>query len=259
MYNDDNRWNDQRKRYRDTNDSENNYNDDRYRDERWPQDEGWNDRRTSPQGPDSYTRGASRSGYGSSMSSQGGGYGSDPFYNDNDGYMRQSRYADYGSDYRRYTDNYNDRGMQNHDSRRYNEQRSRGIQRPYFGQSYESAYGDGGRGNHMGYGEKGAQYRDDFNGEYGAGNRNERGYSGERSKWNDGYRVRNRDHYRDLGPGTERELGSDSYFMNTQDEAYRQGHDHWNIGNYGERSSNDQGYGYGDDDRDNRNRQNYTW
>jgi hypothetical protein len=256
MHNDD-RWNGRNERHRDRNDE----NRDGYRNERgWEDQQGydrdeWNSRGSG------YNNNSSRSGYGSSMSSQGGGTGS--FYNEQDGYMQQGRHPGYSSDQRRYTDNYyndRDRGYDRNrgydDGHRgghgYNESRmfnERMYQAPK-GQSYDSAYGNGGRGDHMGYGEKGAQYRDEFNGNYGG--------------WQETGRVRNRDHYREIGNGMENgmgnEMGSDSYFINTRDDAYREGRDHWNIGNYGERDSNDQGYGYGRN-RSNRNRndQNYTW
>lgn len=249
MYNE-NRWNERRARHHDRDDQYRN----EYRDDRgWEGQHGYDRNEWSGgRSGSGYERDASRSGYGSSMSSQGGGHGdTGSFYNDQEGYMHQSRYADYGSDYRRYTDNYyrdrrwdrerDDRQREPtyHESRMFNER----MRQAPKGQSYDSAYGSGGRGAHMGYGEKGAQYRDDFHGQYGG--------------WSESDRVRNRDHYRNIG----NPMGSDSYFVNTRDEAYREGRDQWNIGNYGERGSNDQGYGYGRSGRNelNRNDQNYTW
>lgn len=255
MYNDNRRNDPRNRRHRDWNDENRDGSNDRRRRSQQDYDQ-WD--RGSNEG--NYNREGSQSGYGSSMSSQGGGYG-DSFYHDSDGYMHDSRYSDYGSDYRKYTDNYyNDRGrdnrgyesgyggIRNSDSPRFNEQRGR-RQQPYYGQSYESAYGRGGRGDHMGYGEKGAQYRSDFNGQYGG--------------WTEKDRVRNRDHYREMGSGMgSQDMGSDSYFINTRDDAYRSGRDEWNIGNYGERHFNERGYGYTGRDSDtgrNFNDENYTW
>lgn len=219
-----------------------------------------------------YNRNAPQSGYGSSMSSMGGGQGA--YYPTEGGYMHDSRYADYGRDYRRYTDNYyrhhGDRSWdnQNLDSMRYTERERRMMQQPSYGQSYQSAYGDGGIGDHMGYGQKGAQYRDQFHGRYGATNYDEPG----RGRRHGDYRQRNYDSrggddrsgYGDnQGYGTgrysNRGMGSSSYFQNTNSDAYNHEDNYWNIGNYGERRMNESGYGYGDEDNRNRNTQNYTW
>lgn len=175
-----------------------------------------------------YDRDASGSGYGSSMSSQGGGA-----YNpDNDGYRNDSNYTGQ----RRYNDSYyqHNNNRYNNESRRFDEERGY-YSHPPYGQSYESANGYEGYGNHMGYGEKGARYRDEFNGRYGAREEQD-----------------------------QQDMGSSSYFVNTNSDAYRQDDDHWNIGNYGERNDNERGYGNDDRRRDrgrnrNRNTQNNTW
>lgn len=206
-----------------------------------------------------YNDGASRSGYGSSMSSQGGGTGS--FY-PTEGYQ-DSRYPDQGSyrDHRRYPDNYRDdhydRGNEygRNDSRRFNEESEQYYRKPAKAQSYDSAYNNRSYGNHMGYGEKGAQYRDDFSGRYGEGrrggyNQSDRGYS--RNDYERG--TGNNQGYTS---GRDR-MGSSSYFVNTRSDAYNGGGDDWNIGNYGERRTNEYGYGF-DDDRDQPNDRNYTW
>ena len=269
MNNDNRRSN--RQRHKDWQDE---YNEERERDgnQQGYRRDDWQERDRS-----GYNRGASQSGYGSSMSSMGGGQGS--YYPTEGGYMHDSRYADYGRDHRRYTDNYyndHDRNWENYnrDSRRFMQHERGRMSQPRYGQSYQSAYGDGGIGDHMGYGEKGAMYRDEFHGRYGAGSydeRNERS-RGERDRGRGGndrgsQGNYDRDSYGDnqgYGTGRGRGIGSRSYFANTNSDAYHDGGENfWNIGNYGERRTNESGYGYGDgyDDGGNRNRndRNYTW
>jgi hypothetical protein len=263
MYNDERWTNRQRQRgWRDD------YSEGRDRDEqRWGNQQGsrsdeWRDRDMR-----SYNMGASQSGYGSSMSSMGGGQGA--YYPTEGGYMHDSRYADYGRDYRRYTDNYyrhhgdSSWENQNRDSRRFTEAERNMVHHPHYGQSYQSAYGDGGVGDHMGYGQKGAQYRDEFHGRYGAA-----GYGRQdRSNMNYGSQgTYDRGGYggnQGYGTGRNRDMGSRSYFTNTNSGGHRPEENYWNIGNYGERRMNEGGYGYDDrydrDDGRNRNTRNYTW
>lgn len=239
-------------------------------------DRGYRDDEWQDTGSSGYSTGNVQSGYGSSMSSMGGGQGA--YYPTEGGYMHDSPYANYGRDYRRYTDNYyrhhGERSWdnQNLDSMRYTERERSMMQQPTYGQSYQSAYGQGGVGEHMGYGQKGAQYRNQFHGRYGAVNYDEREEDrGYRNPGQQGYGTQgeyDRGSYGDnQGYGTgynrNRDMGSSSYFRNTNSGAYRHQDNYWNIGNYGERRMNDSGYGFGEgydnNDERNRNTRNYTW
>ena len=279
--NNDSRWNN-RQRHRDWQDD---YREGRERDDQgWGSQQGYRNDEWEERDRGGYNRAASRSGYGNSMSSMGGGQGS--YHPTEGGYMHDSRYSDYGQDYRRYTDNYyrdqDNRGNRNRESRMFNESGRNRMDQPRYGQSYESAYGSGGVDNHMGYGQKGAMYREDFHGRYGSGEYDERdrrhrgrnydqGNYGSRDNYGSqgnygsqvNYNRRGDGGNQGYGTGRNRDMGSRSYFENTNSNASHDREDHWNIGNYGERRANENGYGYGDGydhgDERNRNTQNYTW